>query len=69
MLQSCDNAAMNHFTAPVLTVIPDDDLPRFPDPADDALASPQARRYSRSITDGQRAYTEARKPLPVSIHG
>jgi hypothetical protein len=60
---------MNHFTAPVLTVPTDDDLPRYPDPADDALASPQARRYFRTVADGQRAYTEARKPLPVSIHG
>jgi hypothetical protein len=62
---------MNHFSPAVLTVIPDDDLPRYPDPADDALASPQARRYSRTVADGQRPYSGNTENTrrPVVIHG
>jgi hypothetical protein len=62
---------MNQSTAPFLTVTPDDDLPRYPDPADDALASPMARRYSRTVADGQRAYsgnTETTRRREVVIH-
>ncbi len=62
---------MNHFTAPAVTVIPDDDLPHYPDPAEDALASPQARRYFRSGGDGQPPYSRDTQNtrLPVSVHG
>lgn len=62
---------MSQSTAPFLSVIPDDDLPRYPDPADDALASPMARRYFRTVADGQRPYsgnTESTR-REVVIHG
>ncbi len=62
---------MSHFTAPAITVIPDDDLPRYPHPGDDALASPQARRYIASGADGKRPYsvsTETTRRREVVIH-
>jgi hypothetical protein len=62
---------MNHFSPAAITVPTDDDLPRYPDPADDALASPMARRYFRAVADGQRDYSGNSKPsrLPVTVHG
>ncbi|MCP9930601.1 hypothetical protein KBY82_07385 [Cyanobium sp. AMD-g] len=62
---------MNHFISPVITVIPDDDLPRYPHPGDDALASPQSRRYIRSGDDGHLSYsvsTESTRRREVVIH-
>jgi hypothetical protein len=62
---------MNHFTAPGITVPTDDDLPRYPHPGDDALASPQSRRYIRSGDDGQLPYsvsTETTRRREVVIH-
>jgi hypothetical protein len=61
---------MNQSTAPFLTVTPDDDLPHYPDPADDALASPQARRYFRSVGDGHLPYSVSSETtlLPVTVH-
>jgi hypothetical protein len=52
-------------------VLVDDDAPKVPDPADDALASPQARRYFRTVADGQRAYSGNTENTrrPVVIHG
>ena len=62
---------MQHFTAPVFTVTPDDDAPRYPHPGDDALASPMARRYIASGDDGNRPYTvntETTRRREVVIH-
>ena len=63
---------MNHFIGPAVIVYPvDDDSPRRPDPAEDALASPMARRYIRSGDDGNRPYTvntETTRPREVVIH-
>lgn len=65
---------MSHFIAPAVTAFPDDDLPRYPHPGDDALASPQARRYIRSGGDGQLACsvnteTTRRRPLSARPSG
>ncbi len=62
---------MEHFTSPAITVHPDDDAPRYPHPGDDALASPQARRYFRSGGDGQPPYSKDTQNTrrPVTIHG
>ncbi len=62
---------MNHFTPPAITVYPDDDAPRYPHPGDDALASPQSRRYIASGADGKRSYSvsnETTRRREVVIH-
>ena len=48
---------------PQLLFLVDDDLPRFPMPADDAMTSAQARRFIKSIQEDPTALSEPLKSL------
>jgi hypothetical protein len=48
---------------PKLHFLVDDDLPRFPMPAEDAMDSAQARRFIKSINEGSATPSEPLKSL------
>jgi len=48
---------------PRLLFMVDDDLPRFPMPANDAMDSAQARRFLKSINEGSATPSETLKSV------
>jgi hypothetical protein len=48
---------------PQLLFLVDDDLPRFPMPADDAMTAAQARRFIKSTQEASTASAELVKSL------
>jgi hypothetical protein len=48
---------------PKLLFLVDDDLPRFPMPAEDAMASAQSRRFLKSINEGSATPSEPLKSV------